>query len=140
MFRSSTSSRSLTPKSAAVSASPTTFLLPTYGTRASRRCSRSVEVTALTLYPPLAFGAPLGVPLLVLPPAAAGPRRSFLAPQSRRHRAPLARSCQDSLEAGDDGFAQVGPGEDHRVRAARRRGVPEGYHASQPGRGPGPTP
>ena len=41
MLRSSTSSRSLTPNAAAVSLSPTTLRLITYGTRASSRCSRS---------------------------------------------------------------------------------------------------
>src|SRR5580658_3812125 len=96
-FRSSTSSRSLTPKSAAVSASPTTFLLTTYGTRASSRCSRSVDVTALMLCLPLA-------------------------------------SCQDSLEAGDDGFAQVGRVEDHHVGAEPGGVVGEGAHVGEAGR------
>src|SRR5690348_18105843 len=44
MFRSSVSSRSLTPNAAAVSARPTTLRLITYGTRASSRCSRSALV------------------------------------------------------------------------------------------------
>src|SRR3984893_8138208 len=46
-FRSSISSRSLMPKVAAVSARPTTRLAATYGTSASRRRSRSAEVTIL---------------------------------------------------------------------------------------------
>src|SRR5260370_28134009 len=46
MLRSSTSWRSERPKAAAVSAMEATFLLVTYGTRASSRCSRVVLARA----------------------------------------------------------------------------------------------
>src|SRR5512142_2346732 len=51
------------------------------------------------LYLPLASGAPRGAAFL---------RRSFLAPQSRRHRGPFARSCHASaLVWGADALRAV---------------------------------
>src|SRR5260370_15209412 len=57
-----------------------------------------VGAVTLTLLPPLASGAPEGT---------AFPRRSFLAPQSRRRRAPAARSWGDPAGGQAGRFRQA---------------------------------
>src|SRR5580693_10185476 len=64
--------------------------------------SSQEPLNPLMLFPSLASGAPLGT---------AFPRRSFLAPQSRRYRAPLARSFAYRVRGEGEHGAQVGDGQ-----------------------------
>src|SRR5580700_10960010 len=77
---------------------------------------------------PLAYGAPLG---------AAFPRRSFLAPQSRPHRAPPARSLvvPPLLGRGDLGAAVLDRDPAQRVVLALRVALPVVRHLDPGQRG-----
>src|ERR1700757_3207843 len=88
------------------------------------------SLTGFTPCPPLACGAPRGASLLVWPPVAAGPRRSFLAPgvgprgqtESSRRRCPgiacAARSCRPLFP--EYGGQLIQPGQVDSVRDHRQ--------------------